>query len=78
MNGAIAVKVVHWLLPNKMQIKKLKAFQFHPQNNLETGIPHLVLFRLDGKFDLKSKDVQDLQWFFPQDKSGNDFGSNCK
>ena len=73
MNGAIAVKVVHWLLPNQIQIKKLKAFQFHPENNLETGIPYLALFRLDGKFDLKSNDVQDLKWFFPQDKSGIEF-----
>ena len=78
MNGAFAVKADNWILPNQMEIQKLKAFQFHPENSLETKIPDLVLYRLDRKFDLKSNDVQDLQWFFPQDKTGNDFCSYCE
>ena len=67
------MKADNWILPNQLHIQKLKAFQFYPKNSPKTGIPHLVLFKLDGKFDLKLNDVQDLQWFFPQDKSGNDF-----
>ena len=73
MKGAFAVKADNWILPNQMEIQKLKAFQFHPENSLETKIPDLVLYRLDRKFDLKSNDVQDLKWFFPQDKSGIEF-----